>query len=124
MRLRAVDYFACFKKRGMEVKHLAAVIAIFAVSGFTSSAWAFSCPAHFKIAQASVDTAVSAMEGVADKTKKGLVHTLIDEAKTILQSARHNHEKPAAGAYDHARALAKADTAKAYAEAATALVKS
>ncbi len=111
------------QKRGMEVKHLAAAVTIFAVSGFASSAWAFSCPAHFKAAQASIDSAASAMGAMSDKTKSGLVHTLLDDAKTILQAAKHNHEKPAAGGYDHARSLAKADTAKAYAEAAETLAK-
>ena len=64
MQLMAVSRFACFKKRGMEVKHLAAAVTIFAVSGFASSAWAFSCPAHFEAAQASIDSASSAMGAV------------------------------------------------------------
>ena len=42
-----------------------------------------------------------------DGDKKGLVHTLIDDAKAQLTSGKHNHEKTAAGVYDHARAVAK-----------------
>ena len=63
------------------------------------------------------------MKAIPDKGKAGLVHTLIDDANTLLHSAKHNHEKPAAGTYDHARSLAKADSAKAYAEAAEALAQ-
>ena len=60
---------------------------------------------------------------MSDKGKAGLVHTLLDDAKMLLHSAKHNHEKPAAGTLDHARALAKADSAKSYAEAAETLAK-
>jgi len=63
------------------------------------------------------------MKAMPDQDKAGLVHTLLDDAKMLLNSARHHHEKPAAGAYDHARSLAKADSAKAYAKAAEALAK-
>jgi hypothetical protein len=91
--------------------------------GFTSTSWAFSCPNHFVEAQAAIDNATTAMKAMSDKSKAGLVHTLLDDAKMLLQSAKHHHEKPAAGNYDHARSLAKADSAKAYAEAAEALAK-
>ncbi len=91
--------------------------------GFTSTSWAFSCPSHFKAAQATIDSATTAMKAMSDKGKAGLVHTLLDDAKMLLKSAKHHHEKPAAGNYDHARALAKADSGKAYAEAAEALAK-
>jgi len=63
------------------------------------------------------------MKAMPDQDKAGLVHTLLDDAKMLLNSARHHHEKPAAGAYGQARSLAKADSAKAYAEAAEALAK-
>ncbi len=91
--------------------------------GFTSTSWAFSCPSHFKAAQATIDSATTAMKAMSDKGNAGLVHTLLDDAKMLLKSAKHHHEKPAAGNYDHARALAKADSGKAYAEAAEALAK-
>ena len=98
--------------------------AVFTVAlGFASSSWAFSCPGHFKAAQAAIDSATAAMNAVGDKDKQGLVHTLIDDAKMLLTSAKHNHAKPRAGGLDHARALAKADSAKGYAEAAEALAK-
>ena len=92
--------------------------------GFTSTSRAFSCPNHFTQAQAAIDSATTAMEAMTDKTRAGLVHTLLDDAKMLLHSAKHNHEKPAAGGYDHARSLAKADSAKAYADAAKALAES
>jgi hypothetical protein len=91
--------------------------------GFTTASWAFSCPNHFEASQSAIDSATSAMKSMSDKDKAGLVHTLLDDAKMLLSSARHHHEKPAAGSYDHARSLAKADSAMAYAEAAEALAK-
>ena len=96
---------------------------IIASLGFTSSSWAFSCPGHFKATQAAIDSATTAMKAMSDKGKAGLVHTLLDDAKMFLQSAKHHHAKPAAGTYDHARSLAKADSGKAYAEAAETLAK-
>jgi len=98
-------------------------ILIIASLGFTSASWAFSCPGHFKASQATIDSATTAMKAMSDKGKAGLVHTLLDDAKMLLKSAKHHHAKPAAGAYDHARSLAKADSAMAYAEAAEALAK-
>ncbi|MFQ5883369.1 MAG: hypothetical protein ACE5I9_13030 [Candidatus Methylomirabilales bacterium] len=83
---------------------------------------AFECPKHFKEAQAAIDEAAAAMKKLP-KEKHGLVHTLIDDAKMLLQSGKHNHEKPAAGKYDHARAIAKADAARGYAVAAKMLAK-
>jgi hypothetical protein len=106
------------------MKKLILAAPVLAVSlGFASPSWAFSCPAHFADAQAAIDSAVAAMGEVTDETKKGLVHTLIDDAKHLLMAAKHHHEKPAAGAYDHARALAKADSARSYAEAAGAFAR-
>ena len=103
------------------MKKLFLAAPIIAISlGFSSPSWAFSCPGHFDEAQAAIDSATAAMGGVSDAGKKGLVHTLIDDAKHMLTAARHHHAKPAAGAYDHARALAKADAARGYAEAAEA----
>jgi hypothetical protein len=104
-------------------KSILTCMLVAASIGFASSSWAFSCPGHFKAAQAAIDSATNAMKAMPDKGKAGLVHTLIDDAKTLLHSAKHNHEKPAAGTYDHARSLAKADSAKAYAEAAEALAQ-
>ena len=60
------------------------------------------------------------MDWVSDAGKMGRVHTLIDDAKQLLAAAKHHHENPAAGAFDRARALAKADSARSYAEAAEA----
>jgi len=96
---------------------IVAFIALTAVS----SANAFECPKHFKAAQAAIDKVIGDMKG--DMSKKmskedmALVHALLDDAKMRLASARHNHEKPQ-GKYDHARALAKADAALGYANAA------
>jgi len=99
-----------------KLKLIVAFIALIVVS----SANAFECPKHFKAAQAAIDKVIGDMKG--DMSKKmpkedmALVHALLDDAKMLLASARHNHEKPQ-GKYDHARALAKADAALGYANA-------
>ena len=85
--------------------------------------FAFECPKHFTEAQAVIDKVtedMQAMGGSMDKSKMALVHALVDDAKMLLGSAEHNHEKPQ-GAYDHARAIAKADSARGYAFAADLL---
>ena len=85
------------------------------------TAQAFECPKHFAAAQTIIDKVKGDMGGdmskKMDKVQMGLVHALLDDAKTRLTSAKHNHEKPQ-GLFDHARAIAKADAAKAYAVAA------
>ena len=82
---------------------------------------AFECPKHFKEAQAAIDKVKGDMGGDMSKMMKkedmALVHALLDDAKMFLASAKHNHEKPQ-GRYDHARAIAKADSARGYAVAA------
>ena len=85
---------------------------------------AFECPKHFAAAQAAIDKVTQSMKG--DMSKKmpkrdmALVHALLDDAKSHLTSAKHNHEKPQ-GSFDHARAIAKADSARGYAVAAEIL---
>jgi len=85
------------------------------------SAQAFECPKHFAEAQAAIDKVTEDMKGnMSKKMRKedmALVHALLDDAKSRLASAKHNHEKPQ-GLYDHARAIAKADAARGYAVAA------
>ena len=80
--------------------------------GFASTSWAFSCPGNFNAAQAAIDSATTTMNAMSDKGKQGYVHTLIDDAKMLLQSGKHNHAKPRAGGYDHARAAASAPVAR------------
>lgn len=81
---------------------------------------AFECPGLFKQAQAEIDRVKAEMKGMA-KGKMVLIHALLDDAKTLLTSARHNHQKPQ-GKFDHARAMAKADSARGYAKAARVLL--
>ena len=107
----------------MRIKWLLAVsVAVFALQ-MTSSASAFQCPVRFAAAEAAIDKATANMKGAMDQMPKeqmGLVHALIDDAKMHLNGGMHNHEKPQ-GAYDHARAVGKANAAIAYAEAAELL---
>jgi hypothetical protein len=85
------------------------------------TAQAFACPKHFAAAQAVIDKVGDDMKGEMSKKMRkedmALVHALLDDAKMRLASARHNHEKPQ-GRFDHARAMAKADAALGYANAA------
>ncbi len=102
-------------------KLLSALAGIAMLAGVSSAGNAFSCPVEFAEAEAAIASAKAAMEAMPDGEKKGLVHTLIDDAKSLLASGKHNHEKPAAGTYDHARSVAKARSAMGYAEAAVIL---
>ncbi len=99
---------------------LAASAALFALQ-MSSTASAFGCPESIAEAQTAIDKVAEDMKG--DMSKKmpkeqmALVHALLDDAKMRLASAKHNHEK-SQGAYDHGRAIAKAGSALAYAQAA------
>ena len=88
------------------------------------SAQAFGCPNAIDAAQEVIDKVKGDMGGDMSKQmpkeQMALVHALLDDAKSRLASAKHNHEKPQ-GAYDHARAIAKADAALGYAGAADML---
>lgn len=101
-------------KNTMKTIALAALVV-----GFSQPAHAFKCPTLFTQAEQEIEKATAAMERMQDD--HALVHTLIDDAKMYLESARHNHEQPAAGGYDHARAIAKAKAAIGYAESAQTL---
>jgi hypothetical protein len=86
-----------------------------------SNTYAWECPKHLAAAEAAISEASQALGAAKGKPNSALAHTLRDDANMLLSSAKHNHEKPAAGAYDHARSIAKAKSAKAYAETATEL---
>ena len=109
----------------MKLKWPLAFIAAFALLQFPLTANAIECAKYITEAQAAIDKVLEDMKGEMSKSmvKAGmaadmaLVHALIDDAKMVLVSARHNHEKPQ-GDYDHARAIAKANTALGYATAA------
>ena len=101
----------------------AAMMAIVSVALLIPfSVFAFECPKHFKAAQQAIDKVTQDMKGMGmmPKEQVGLVHALLDDAKTWLESAKHNHNKPQ-GLYDHARAIAKADAAQGSALAADLL---
>ena len=101
---------------------LAASAAVFALH-MSSTASAFQCPTRFAAAEAAIDKATENMKSVMGQMPQeqmGLVHALLDDAKQHLHGGKHNHEKPQ-GAYDHARAVGKANAAIAYAEAAELL---
>ncbi len=104
------------------------LLGAFALIQLPHAASAFECPRHFVKAQAAIDKVIGDMKGEMSKSmassgmkpQMALIHALLDDAKMRLVSARHNHEKPQ-GAYDHARAIAKADAALGFASAADIL---
>jgi hypothetical protein len=108
----------------MKFKLLLAVFAAMLVLQMPWNAQAFECPKHFAEAQALIDKVKGDMGGSMSKQmskeQMALVHALLDDSKMYLAGAKHNHEKPQ-GAYDHARAIAKADAALGYARAADML---
>ncbi len=104
----------------MKMNWLLAASAAMLVIPAPWSAQAFECPKHFAAAQVAIDKVAADMEADTPWKRtedKALVHALLDDAKSRLASAKHNHQKPQ-GAYDHARAIAKADAALGYANAA------
>jgi hypothetical protein len=97
----------------------AAVLAIVA----SSEAKAFQCPEHIAEAEDAIADVVSdmaTMEGEMSADKKALVHALLDDAKSALDSAKHSHGDPQS-AFDHARAIAKAKQALGFAQGADIL---
>ena len=108
----------------MKMQFAAAVAVVVLTFQAPGAAQAFECPKHFVEAQAAIDKVKGDMGGAMSKQmpkeQMALVHSLLDDAKMNLAGAKHNHEKPQ-GAYDHARAIAKADAALGYAGAADML---
>ncbi|MFQ5995060.1 MAG: hypothetical protein ACE5K1_08180 [Acidiferrobacterales bacterium] len=100
----------------------ATFFSIFLLVSATTSADPFNCANHIAAAEAAIERAAHAMHELPEG-KRALPHTLVDDAKMLLHSAKHNYEKPAAGGYDLARAAAKADAARGFAEAAEVLSK-
>ncbi len=107
----------------IKLGRLAAAATFTTVLFASTGALAFECPQHFSAAQAAIDKTMADMKGMKKMMSKddmALVHALLDDAKMMLAGAKHNHEKPQ-GAYDHARAIAKADAALGSAQAADML---
>ncbi len=110
----------------MTFKWLTAIVSsfvfVFVLAQMPRTANAFECPKHFAAAQDEIDNAHDGMMGMGgmDPLDLGALKSLIDDAKMILAEAINHHEKPQ-GAFDHARAIAKAKSAFAYAEQADIL---
>jgi len=108
----------------MKLRWILAGCAAATLAYLPLSAQAFECPKHFADTQALIDKVTEDMKGDMSmkmpKDQMALVHALLDDAKMLLAGGKHNHEKPQ-GAYDHARAIAKADAARGSALAADLL---
>ncbi len=109
----------------MKITWLVGVVSVaVALQFMPKSAQAFGCPNSIDAAQAVIDKVTGDMTGEMSKrmakADMAQVHMLLDDAKMLLAGAKHNHEKPQ-GRLDHARAIAKANSALGYAKAADVL---
>ena len=80
------------------------------------------CGTHVKTAQTAIDKVTEDMKGMENMPKDQLqnVHGLLDEAKKLVDGARHTCDQPKGDA-DRARAIARAEAARGSAEAADIL---
>ena len=101
----------------MQSKWLFAAFAVALIFPTPWAAQAFEFPKHIEVAEDAIDAANDAMIGLKTDIHMIRGHILLDDAKMLLGSAKHNHEKPQ-NEFDHARAISKADAAKGYAVAA------
>jgi len=101
----------------MQSKWLSAAFAAALILPMPWSAQAFECPKHLEAAEDAVDAANDSMIGLKSDLHMHRGHMLLDDAKMLLGSAKHNHKKPQ-NEFDHARAISKSDAAKGYAETA------
>ncbi len=109
----------------MKITWLVGVVSVaVALQFMPKSAQAYGCPKAMAAAQAAIDKVKGDMKGDMSKrmakADMAKVHMLLDDAKMLLAGAEHNHQKPQ-GRLDHARAIAKADSALGYAKAADVL---
>jgi hypothetical protein len=83
---------------------------------------ALDCAKPVQQAQQAIDKVSEDMKGMDKMPKDQLVqiHALLDDAKMLLDGARHNCDKPQAD-YDLARAIARAEAARGSADAADML---
>ncbi len=106
----------------MRAKGVLAAAVLFAIF-VSTEARAFQCPRHIAEAEdmiADVVNDMAAMKGQMPDDDAALVHALLDDAKAALAAAKHNHAKPQ-GAFDHARAIARAKAAIGFAQGAEIL---
>ena len=109
----------------MKITWLVGVVSVaVALQFMPKSAQAFGCPNAIGAAQDVIDKVKGDMKGEMSKkmakADMAQVHGLLDDAKMLLAGAKHNHEKPQ-GRLDHARAIAKAESALGYAKASDIL---
>jgi hypothetical protein len=105
----------------MQVAALLFALLLCLVPG-VARAQGIDCAKHLQTAQGAIDKVTEDMKGMETMPKDQLlyVQTLLDDAKMLLDGARHNCEQPRAD-YDRARAIAKAEAARGSAEAADVL---
>lgn len=105
------------------VRRLLVACALSSVLAHAAAAQEIDCRKHVQTAQGAIDKVTDDLKGMEQMMQKEqlvYVHALVDDAKTYLESARHECESPAAD-YARARAIAKAEAARGSAEAADIL---
>lgn len=117
------DQMPHLKENGMQPNRILAALVPTLVLFLPWHAQAFECPKHIADAEATIKkvaeemkTLAPVMDAMMDKKEMSIVHTLLANARIFLVAAKRSHEKPA-GPYDHGHAIAKAISARGYAEA-------
>jgi len=100
----------------------ALVACLLALWPATAMAQTIDCASHVQKAQIAIDKVTEDMKGMESMPKDELVqiHSLLDDATTVLQGARQTCQHPRAD-FDRAQAIAKAEAARGSAEAADIL---
>ena len=76
----------------MQSKWLSAAFAAAFILSMPWSAQAFECPKHIEAAEDAIDAANDSMIGLKSDLHMHRGHMLLDDAKMLLGSAKHNHE--------------------------------
>jgi hypothetical protein len=99
-----------------------AVLAAMTVPRPAAAQQGLDCAKPVQQAQQAIDKVSEDMKGMEKMPKDQLaeIHSLLDDAKMLLDGARHNCDKPQSD-YDLARAIAKAEAARGSANAADML---
>ena len=105
----------------MKLNRLLTIPIVGFVLPMSGGASAFECPKHFAQAQEAIEKTAEQLEGMKkimpemmNEKEMATIHSLLANAKILLSGARQSHERNL-GPYDHAYAIAKADSSRGYA---------
>lgn len=105
----------------MKLNLLLAVPIVGSVLSISWDASAFECPKHFAQAQEAIDKTSEQLKGMKkimpemmSEKEMAKIHSLLANSRILLSGARQSHKRNL-GPYDHAYAIAKAESAFGYA---------